>query len=238
MLQMFFPVNNETIIDKRKEQRTARSERDSKRIEAIKTLYEIKALNILDDSLNDRVSNLLSEHDKAEQNSETLYNELLELKELDKVRNFADWNAFWGSMGNPFFLLITGIIFILLFIFRRNIDWISISKSFIYLGLMYIFVSLVYLIWGFSNSLEIHKIYYIVGLIFAGIFATFGLNYLIKCLFQFSHTGEERYKKIIRILFQQILHDIPENGFIKEDKMNEFTESNTEIISKVYKEVD
>ena len=238
MSQLFFDVNNVTVTEKRKEQQLARKDRDSKRVMGMKVLGDIYAMNVLPDSLNKKVAELVSEHQKVEKKSEALYAELLTLKDAQKVRNFKNWNTFFGSIGNPVFILITGILFIIFYILRNSIDWKKLSKAFIYLGLMYLFVASVYLIWAFSNSLEIHKVYYIVGLIFASIFAAFGLNKLTRYLFNVDFLEKEKYKKIIRLLFRQLLFTIPKKGYVKEDKMIEFTDSNNEVINKVAKEID
>ncbi|WP_430412162.1 hypothetical protein [Kordia sp.] len=238
MSQLFFDVNSEAVIEVRKEQRSARKDRDAKRVMGMDMLNDIYTMNVLPDSLNKKVAELFSEHQIAEKKSEILYSELLNLKNAQKIRNFPNYNSFADAIGNPILILITGILFILLYILRNSIDWKKISKAFIHLGLMYLFVASVYLIWAFSNSLEIHRVYYIVGLIFASIFATFGLNKLTRYLFNVDFLEKEKYKKIIRLLFRQLLFTIPKKGYVKEDKMIEFTDSNNEVINKVAKEID
>ncbi len=238
MSQVFFDVNSEDVEVVRKEQRTARNERDLKRVEGMQLLVDIRTMNLLPDSLNQKINNLVSSHTISEQKSEKLYVDLVDLKNSKKVRNFPNYNSFADAIGNPFLILITGFLFILLYFFRNTINWIQISKSFIYLGFMYLFVASVYLIWAFSNSLEIHKVYYITGLIFGAIFAAFGLKYLLLYLFKINSIEEEKLLKAIRILFRQLLFNIPKKGFIKEEKFVEFTESNNDVINQVAKEVD
>ncbi|EDP94139.1 hypothetical protein U8527_06700 [Kordia algicida OT-1] len=238
MSQLFSPPFNEDVQEVRKEHREARNNRDTDRVESVLLLQELINLKILPDTLNSRAENLVTSHSLNEKKSESLYNDLKALKKSKKVNGFQNLNIFLANMGNPVFILITGILFMILFLFRKRIDWLKLSKSFLYLSLMYLFVSSVYLIWGISNSMEIHKIYYVTGLVFASLFAMLGLRSLLFYLFKINSIEEEKLLKAIRILFRQLLHTVPKKNYVKDDKFVEYTESNNRIINEVAETID
>jgi len=238
MSQLFTSPFMPDVIEKRKEHRQARDKRDFDRVESVHFIDELVKLNILPDSLNSKAKNLVSSHSLNTNKSKILYGELKKVKESKKVNGFNNLNIFLANMGNPIFILITGILFMILFIFRKRIDWLKLSKSFLYLSLMYLFVASVYLIWGISNSMEIHKIYYVTGLVFASFFAMLGLRSLLFYLFKINSIEEEKLLKAIRILFRQLLHNVPKKDFVKDDKFVEFTESNNQVINEVAETID
>lgn len=237
MSQLFVSPFMDDVVEKRNEHKQVRNNRDADRVEGIHLLDNFVKLNILPDSLQTKAKELVISHSYNEDKSDQLYKELIALKKSKKVSGFSNLNIFLASIGNPIFILITGFLFIILFIFRRTIDWEKLVKSFLYLGLMYLFVAFVYLFWGFSPTPEIDVVYYIGGIILGSVFATIGLKHLLKYLFKVNSIKEEKLLKAIRILFKQLLHINLEKGYVKDEKFGEYIESNNDVIRKVTKEV-
>ena len=238
MSQLFAPPFNQDVEETRKKHRKARNERDSDRVKSVVLLEDIVNLNILPDSINKQAQNLVSSHYINEKKSKELFDELTTLKNSKKVNGFQNLNIFLASIGNPIFILVTGVLFMILFLNSKKIDWIKLSKSFFYLGMMYLFVASVYLFWVLSPSREIDVIYYLITINIAAIFAVIGIKKLLKYLFKINSIEDEKLLKAIRILFRQLLHTIPMKGYVKDEKFIEFTESNNEIINEVAKEID
>ncbi len=238
MSQLFVSPFNEDVEVVRKEHREARKSRDADRIESVHFLNELIKLNILPDSLNQKAENLLVSHRNTEQKSQNLHNELTALKKSKRVNGFKNMNLFLANVGNPIFILVTGILFMILFIFRYKIDWINLAKSFFYLSLMYLFVASVYLYWALTPEREIDFVYYLCGIFLGAICATLGLKQLLLYLFKVNSIEEEKLLKAIRILFKQLLHTVPKKNFVKEEKFVEYTQSNNKIINKVTETIE
>jgi hypothetical protein len=236
--QLFAEPFNKEIINKRSVHKEARDTRDEERVQGMNLLDQIVAMNILPDSISMKAESLVASHKINEERSLTLFNELKSLKKADKIRNFQNLNSFLDAIGNPILLLITGILFTLFFIYRRSINWIKLSRCFIYLAFMYFTVASVYLIWALSVEMEINLLIYIAGILIASLFAVIALLKMIKYLFKPNTSFKEvGLTKAIRILFDEILLNIPKKGFLKEEKINDYTESNTDVISRVSKEI-
>lgn len=239
MSQLFtspFMVDVEQI---RKEHKGARNHRDLDRVASVKLLNDFIQLESVPDSLRIKAQNLVKSHSIHEAKSEKLYKELTSLKKSKKVKGFKNINLFLANFGNPLFIFVTGLLFIFLYRFRKNIDWKNLVKSFPYIGLMYLFVSLVYLIWVFNPRREIEFGYYITGILFASIFAVIGLKKLLMHLFKINNIDIEKEKllKAIRILFKQLLKTNFDKGFVKEEKIGDYIETSNETISKVNREI-
>lgn len=236
--QLFAEPFNDEIINKRAVHKKVRNTRDSERIEGMGLLDQIVSMNILPDSISLKVENLVSSHKINEGKSLILYNELKALKKADRIRNFQNLNSFLDAIGNPILLLITGFLFLLFYIYRKSIDWINLSKCFFYLAIMYFTVASVYLIWAFSYEMEIDFVIYLGGIFVAAIFTVIGLLKMIKYVFKPNTSlKENNLIKAIRILFEELLFNIPNNDFLKDEKINDYTESNKKVISKVSKEI-
>lgn len=238
MSQLFVSPFMHDVQEVRNEHREVRGNRDADRVESVYLLKELIDLKILPDTLNNRAENLVTSHSLNEKKSESLYNELKELKKSKKISGFNNLNIFLANIGNPIFILITGFLFMILYLFRKKINWIKLAESFLYLSLMYLFVASVYLYWAITPEREIEFAYYLGGIILGAVFATIGLKYLLLYLFKVNSIEEEKLLKAIRILFRQLLHTVPKKNYVKDDKFVEYTESNNRIINEVAETID
>lgn len=161
------------------------------------------------------------------------------LKSDQSILGYTSLKNFALSVGIRFFALIISLFYfsskIRQFYESKNqkIFYIIISSSFVLTSAYWFTWSLIYRI-NSKGEYDFEQWHQNTLLIVSPILI------LASSYFLFKHyqTIEDRLKKVISILFDQILYVIPEKGYVKQEKENEYTKLNSKVIIEVGKEIN
>ncbi|EDP94704.1 hypothetical protein U8527_07060 [Kordia algicida OT-1] len=162
-----------------------------------------------------------------------------EIMENQSYLGYSSYKNFLLGIGIRFFTLIVSLFYFSSKIKQyyesknQKIFYLIISSSFVLTSGYWFTWSLIYKV-NSIGEYDFEQWHQNVLLIVSPILI------LASSYFLFKHyqTIEERLKKVISTLFDQILYVIPENGFVKDEKENDYTKLNTKVIIEVGKEIN
>lgn len=232
--QLFFESRPIEIDKARTIHIEARESRDQKRIEGNILLEKIVNNQITDiDEIKKISINHLAELEKLEKKSETLYEDLKKIRSSYKVFGFRNMSSFLDAIGNPIFIFSLGLILLLVSIFLKKKGYHAFSSSLFFAFLTSLISFSVYFYWCFSSSWEIHKGFYIVGLIFASLFTVFFLSNFLKSYFNLAYISDGTLDNVVKFLFDFIFIEIKDNH-ISKDEMKKYINSSQKVANKTF----
>lgn len=211
--QLFTEVYPKDISDARSIHVKSRNLRDQNRIQAFSLLEKINKTGDFSEDLLIESKKLILEHKKNEKESLSNYVNLKKVKASHKVNGFPNLNSFLDGIGMPVLVFVIAIIFFLLYVYRKSINFTEISKSFLFVSLLCFFSSSVYLIWALSPELEINRAIYISGLICSSLVAVLFLTKFLKHIF--NNDKEYKLQKAINAISRFAFIDVKKH--LKDD---------------------
>jgi len=201
--------------------------------------------NLLDKLKNRQISiddfyknyNLITKKYKSNHNEYLIVKK--KLKADQAILGYTSFKNLALSVGIRFFVLIVS-----LFYFSSKIKqhyesknqkkfYLIISSSFVLTSAYWFTWSLIYKV-NSIGKYDFEQWHQNILLLVAPILILASSHFLFK----HYQTIEERLKKVISILFDQILYVIPEKGYVKREKENEYTKLNSKVIIEVGKEIN
>ncbi|WP_452601932.1 hypothetical protein [Pontimicrobium sp. MEBiC06410] len=211
--QLFADAFPEDISIARSKLSHSKKIRYEKGLEAIALLEKINESERLPKSLFIESKNIILEYNEYKKKTINNASNLKKIKNSHKINGFPNLNSFLDGIGMPVLVFVIAIIFFLLYVYRKVINFNEISKSFLFVSLLCFFSSSVYLIWALSPKLEINKAIYISGLICSSIVAVLFLIKFLKYIF--NSDKEYKLQKAITAISRFAFIDVKKH--LKED---------------------
>lgn len=237
--QLFSETKPKKIERARKENTAFREDRDKTRDEILILLEN--HINKLEASseFSEEASRLLNIYHKKSVNSDLAYSNLNKVKESHKVFGFRHLNAFLGSLGLPVFIFSLSIVFYVIQVFFKRIDYIELAALIKLISVTSLIVSLTYLYWVFNPREEIDQAIYITALLVASYITYRMIVWILnKSFFNNPNLANyEKFRKALVKLFDYVIIEINDE-FIKEDQKVDFIKSYDNEINKIGKIIE
>lgn len=199
-------------------------------------LNKLKDRQINIDNYYDEYNLITKEYKNNHKNYLAIKNRL---KTEDSILGYTSLKNFALSVGIRFFVLIVS-----LFYFSSKIKQYYESKNqrifYLIISSLFVLTSSYWFTWSLVYKVNSLGEYDFEHWHQNALLIVSPILILVSSYFLFKHyqTIEERLKKVISILFDQILYVIPEKGYVKQEKESEYTKLNSKVIIEVGKEIN
>jgi len=155
-------------------------------------------------------------------------NELTKVKDNSRVFGWLTLRQFFIGFGIRLPYLFFTLLIVYL-IYKIDTKDKYLNRTFIFLKIALFTISFYLIIWSFWDKQDFPKGYYYTTALFLGFIASL----IVISFLEYRRTLEMKLKSIVRMFFDVIYKDIPDNDFIKPEKEIEYRKMRIKITDKV-----